>query len=166
MKRHLSWIVATVVVLAAAGAGTGAWLLTRGHGSGLPQISAYSKGVAVRVDPYLYCNVVDLNDCVQSAAQGQLSVTEKYPVQLSVPSTISRGPWRLLRVYSDERDTTTASYRPGTQLAVTVPTVDPQRGRVVGLVVQLMTLVQDESGELFDLPHAEWSLRLDWDGQS
>lgn len=166
MKRHLAWVIAAVVVLAAASAGVGAWFAARGHDSGLPQISAYSRGTTVRVDPYLYCNVIDLNDCVKGAAQGQLSVTEKFPVQLSVPTTISRGPWRLLRVYPDERDTTTTSYRPGTQLAVTVPTVDPQRGRVVGLVVQLMTLVQDQNGELFDLPHAEWSLRLSWDQAS
>ncbi len=166
MKRPLAAIIAALVVLAAAGGGVGAWLLTRGHGSGLPQISAYSRGTTVRVDPYLYCSVVDLNDCAESAAQGQISVIEKYPVQLSVPSSISRGPWRLLRVYSDERDTTTTSYRPDTRLAVTVPTVDPQRGRVVGLVVQLMTLVQDQNGELFDLPHAEWSVQLEWNEDS
>lgn len=162
MKRHLAWILTALVVLAAAGAGVGAWLLTRGHGTALPQISAYSRGTTVRVDPYLYCNVVDLNDCVKNAAQGELAVTERYPVQLSLPAAISRAPWRLLKVYSDERDTTTTAYRPGKQLAVTVPTVDPQRGRLMGLVVQLLTLVQDQNGELFDLPHAEWSVRLAW----
>ncbi len=151
------------MVLTAAGAGVGAWLLTRGHGSTLPQISAYSRGTTVRVDPFLYCNVMDLNDCVKDGGQGELSVNDRYPVQLSVPAAISSAPWRLLRVYQDERDTTTTAYRPGTQLAVTVPTVDPQRGKLVGLVVQLMTLVQDQDGELFDLPHAEWSVRLAWD---
>lgn len=151
------------MVLTAAGAGVGAWLLTRGQGSPLPQISAYSRGTTVRVDPFLYCNVVDLNDCVKDGGQGELSVNDRYPVQLSVPAAISSAPWRLLRVYQDERDTTTTAYRPGTQLAVTVPTVDPQRGKLVGLVVQLMTLVQDQDGELFDLPHAEWSVRLAWD---
>jgi hypothetical protein len=89
-------------------------------------------------------------------------VGESSPVQLSVPSAISRAPWRLLKVYADERDTTTTVYRPDTTLAVTIPTVDPQRGRVVGLVVQLLTLVQDENGELLDLPHAEWSVQLAW----
>ena len=44
-----------------------------------------------------------------------------------------------------------------------MPTFEPRRGRVIGLVVQLLTLVQDETGELRDLPHAEWSLRLVWD---
>ena len=164
MRRHLAWIVAALVVLAAAGAGVGAWRLASDHAAPtLPQISVYSRGMAVRAGPYLYCNVIDLNDCVKDSAQEQLPVSEDYPVQLSVPTAIARAPWRLLKVYSDERNTTTTSYRPDTRLAVTVPTVDPQRGRVVGLVVQLLTLVQDQTGELRDLPHAEWSVRLVWE---
>ena len=140
----------------------GAWLLTRDHGTALPEISAYSRGETIRVGPYLYCNVINLNDCAKSAAQGELSVTDRDPVQLSVPTAISRAPWRLLRVYEDETNTTTTVYRPDTQLAVTIATVDPQRGRTVGLVVQLLTLVQDQNGELRDLPHAEWSVKLNW----
>ncbi|MGI9124462.1 MAG: DUF2771 domain-containing protein [Mycobacterium sp.] len=162
MRRHIGWILAAAVVLAAAGAGVAAWRLTRDQGSRLPQISVYSQGSTVRVDPYLFCNVVNLNDCVKDGAQGQLSVNDRDPVQLSVPKTIARAPWRLLKVYADERNTTTTSYRPDTQLAVTVPTVDAQRGKVIGLVVQLLTLVQDQNGELRDLPHAEWSVKLDW----
>ncbi len=162
MKRHLGWIMAALTVLAAVGAGVGAWALTRGHGRVLPQISAYSRGTTVRVDPYLYCNVVDLNDCARGGAQGELAVNARYPVQLSVPALISSAPWRLLRVYEDERDTTTSAYRPGTQTAVTIPTVDPQRGPLSGLVVQLLTLVQDQDGQLRDLPHAEWSIKLVW----
>ncbi len=163
MKRHIAWILTALVALAAAGAGVGAWWLARDSGGhALPQVSAYSRGTTVRVGPYLYCNVIDLNDCEQDGAQGELAVTERYPVQLSVPTEIARAPWRLLKIYADERDTTTTSYRPGTRLAVTVPTLDPHRGRVVGLVVQLLTLVQDQDGELRDLPHAEWSLRLIW----
>ena len=162
MKRLTGWIMAALVVLASAGAGVGAWLLTRDHGTALPEISAYSRGETIRVGPYLYCNVINLNDCAKSAAQGELSVTDRDPVQLSVPTAISRAPWRLLRVYEDETNTTTTVYRPDTRLAVTIPTVDPQRGRTVGLVVQLLTLVQDQNGELRDLPHAEWSVKLNW----
>ena len=162
MKRLTGWLMAALVVLASAGAGVGAWLLTRDHGTALPEISAYSRGETIRVGPYLYCNVINLNDCAKSAAQGELSVTERDPVQLSVPTAISRAPWRLLRVYEDETNTTTTVYRPDTRLAVTIPTVDPQRGRTVGLVVQLLTLVQDQNGELRDLPHAEWSVKLNW----
>lgn len=162
MKRHIAWIIAALVGLAAVGAGVGAWALTRGRDTPLPQISAYSHGTTVRVDPYLYCNVINLDDCVRTGAQGQLAVSGRYPVQLSVPTRISAAPWRLLRVYEDENNTVESAFRPDTQLAVTVPTVDPQRGRLIGLVVQLVTLVKDQNGELHDLPHAEWSVRLTW----
>ncbi len=162
MKRHIAWIIAALVVLAATGAGIGAWALSRRHSAGLPQISAYSHGTTVWVDPYLYCNVVNLDDCVKPGVQGRLAVSSRYPVQLSVPARISQAPWRLLRVYEDENNTVESSFRPGTRLAVTVPTVDPQRGKVVGLVIQLITLVKDQNGELHDLPHAEWSVKLDW----
>ena len=122
MRRHIAWIVAALVVLAAVGAGIGAWALTRPHSSPLPQISAYSHGRAVRVDPYLYCNVVNLDDCVKPGAQGELAVSARYPVQLSVPARIGQAPWRLLRVYEDDNNTTTSAFRPGARLAVTVPT--------------------------------------------
>ena len=71
-------------------------------------------------------------------------------------------PWRLLRVYEDPIDTTVAVFRPDTRLAVTIPTVDPHRGRLTGLVVQLLTLVLDPAGELREVPHAEWSIRTVW----
>lgn len=162
MSRLLRWLLVVVVVVASAGAGVGAWMLTRDTGSRLPEISAYSRGHTVRIGPYVYCNVVNLNECQSPQNQGQLSVTDRYPVQLSVPTAIGRAPWRLLRVYEDERNSTTTIYRPNTELAVTIPTVDPQRGRLTGVVVQLLTLVQDPNGELRDAPHAEWSVRLLW----
>jgi hypothetical protein len=86
-------------------------------------------------------------------------------VQLSVPEAISRAPWRLVQVYEDPTNATITMFRPGTRLAVTIPTVDPQRGRLTGIVVQLLTLVVDNS-QLNDIttvramPHAEWSVRL------
>lgn len=160
--RATVWILAAVVAVGAAAAGAGAWLITRERGPALPSISAYSRGDTVRVGPFLYCNVVDLDDCAPAGTQGALPVRETDPVQLSVPSSIGRAPWRLLKIYENERDSTTTLFRPGARLAVTIPTVDPQRGRMVGVVVQLMTLVRDQSGEVFDLPHAEWSVRLLW----
>jgi hypothetical protein len=63
-------------------------------------------------------------------------------------------------VYEDPAKTTTSVFRPNSRLAVTIPTVDPQRGRLTGIVVQLLTLVVDPTGELRDTPHAEWSVRL------
>lgn len=162
MRRWTAGLLAALVLIASAGAGVGAWLLARQPGPDLPQISVYAHGHTVRVDPFLYCNVLDLNECAQPGSQGAVGVTPDEPVQLSVPAAIGRAPWRLLTVYADERDTTSTVFRPGTRLAATIPTVDPHRGRVVGIVVQLMTLVRDQNGEVFDLPHAEWSVRLDW----
>jgi hypothetical protein len=152
--------ITAVVLLLAAAAGFGAWLLVHQPGPYRPVISAYSHGHLTRVGPYLYCNALDLDDCQTPRTQGELRVSERFPVQLSVPAAISRAPWRLLQVYEDPSNTTTTLFRPDSRLAVTVPTVDPQRGRLTGIVVQLLTLVVDPSGELRDVPHAEWSVRL------
>ncbi|MHC9295092.1 DUF2771 domain-containing protein [Mycobacterium sp. LTG2003] len=161
MKRTIA-ILAAVVVLAVAGTTVGVWRLSSSHGEQLPQISAYSDGHLVRVGPFRYCPVLDLNNCQDPRDAGELRVNEDNPVQLSVPSAIARAPWRLLRVYENPIDTTVSVYRPETTLAVTIPTVDPQRGRLTGLAVQLLTLVQDEAGEEFPLPHAEWSISTVW----
>ena len=160
MKRGVAVVITAVVILLSVGAGVGTWLLVRRSGPQRPEISAYSHGHLTRVGPYLYCNVLDLNDCQTPQTQGQLAFNARYPVQLSVPEAISRAPWRLLQVYEDPANTNSTMFRPGTRLAVTIPSVDPQRGRLTGIVVQLLTLVVDPSGELRDVPHAEWSVRL------
>lgn len=159
MKRPVVLLLAVVVLVAACAAGIGAWSLARGDGSQRPEISAYSHGHLVRVGPYMYCDVLDLTDCQAGHAQGELPVNLRDPVQLSVPTSIGRAPWRLLRVYEDAANTTATVFRPGSRLAVTIPTVDAQRGRLTGIVVQLMTLVIDPAGQLHDVPHAEWSVR-------
>ena len=165
MKRGVAVLLAALLTLLAVGVGVGTWLLVRQPGPRQPEISAYSHGHLTRVGPYLYCNVLDLDDCQTPQAQGELPVSERDPVQLSVPEAISRAPWRLLQVYEDPVNTTTTMFRPGTRFALTIPTVDPQRGRLTGIVVQLLTLVVDNS-QLNDIttvhavPHAEWSVRL------
>ncbi len=158
MKRSTVVLLA-ISVLLSVGAGIGTWYLLRPRGPQPVEITAYSHGRLIRVGPYLYCNVLNLDDCQQPQAQGELAVNEHYPVQLSVPEAISRAPWRLLQVYEDPANTATTMFRPGTRLAVTIPSFDPQRGRLTGIVVQLLTLVVDPSGELRDVPHAEWSVR-------
>ncbi|OBK51893.1 DUF2771 domain-containing protein [Mycobacterium sp. 1081908.1] len=165
MRRGVVALVAAVVALGCLGAGVATWLLVRRAGPQQPEISAYSHGHLTRVGPYLYCDVLNLNDCQTPQTQGELPLNEHYPVQLSVPDAIARAPWRLLQVYEDPANTTTTMFRPGTRLAVTIPAVDPQRGKLTGIVVQLLTLVVDD-GQLNDIttvravPHAEWSVRL------
>lgn len=155
-------VLLAVVVLLASAAGVGAWVLARRHGPQHPEVSAYSRGQLTRVGPYRYCDVLDPNDCQTPETQGELRVNSHDPVQLSVPSAIGQAPWWLLRVYEDAASPTTTFFRPGARLAVTIPTVDPHRGRLTGIAVQLMTLVVDRAGELHGVPHAEWSVRTVW----
>jgi hypothetical protein len=162
VKRSVAALLAVLLVLASAGAGAGAWLFARHSGPQRPQISAYSNGRLTRVQPYLYCKVLDLNDCQLTQAQGELAVNPRDPIQLSVDSVIGRAPWRLLQVYQDPVNATATVFKPGTTLAVTVPAMDPQRGPLSGLVVQLLTLVVDPTGQLYEVPHAEWSVRMLW----
>lgn len=153
-------LLACVMALLCVGVGVGTWLLVGRSGPQRPEISAYSHGHLTRVGPYLYCNVVNLEDCETPQSQGELQVSERYPIQLSVPDAIYRAPWRLVQVYEDPTNATSTIFRPGTRLAVTIPPVDPHRGRLAGIVVQLLTLAVDPAGELRDVPHAEWSVRL------
>jgi len=159
VNRVVGAVCAVAVVLASAAAGIGAWGWARHTGSPHPEISAYSHGQLTRVGPYFFCNVLDLNDCQTPQTQGELAVNDLDPVQLSVPSAIGAAPWRLLLVYDDPIDTTTTVFRPDARLAVTIPTVDPQRGPLRGFTVQLLTLVKDERGDVHELPHAEWSVQ-------
>lgn len=160
MKRSVTVLIAVLVLLLSGGAGFGAWLLVRDPGPQRPEISVYSHGHLTRVGPYMYCNVLRLDDCQTPQTQGELPVSERDPVQLSVPQAIARAPWRLLQLYEDPANTSATIFRPDSRLAVTLPTVDPHRGRLTGIVVQLLTLVIDPSGELREAPHAEWSVRL------
>ncbi|WP_082946907.1 DUF2771 domain-containing protein [Mycobacterium sp. ACS4054] len=160
MKRGVAVLLAGLMTVVCVAVGVGTWLLVRPSGAQRPEISAYSHGHLTRVGPYLYCSVLNLDDCDTPQAQGELKVSERYPVQLSVPDAIYRAPWRLLQVYEDPTNTTSTIFRPATRFAVTIPPVDPQRGRLVGIVVQLLTLVMDPAGQLRDVPHAEWSVRL------
>lgn len=164
MKAYPGRAVVVLLTLAATllcvAAGVGAWLLVHRPGPHLPTISVYSHGHLTRVGPYVYCDALNLDRCRVPQTQGELAVDERFPVQLSVPAAISHAPWRLLRVYQDPADTTATLFRPNSRLTVTLATVDPQRGRLTGLAVQLLTLVVDSSGELRDVPHAEWSVRF------
>ncbi|OBK40187.1 hypothetical protein A5658_22225 [Mycobacterium sp. 1245111.1] len=159
MKRLV--LLAIVTVLAVV-AGIGAWALVREPGPLRPEISAYSNGHLARVGPYRYCNVIDLTDCQNPETEGELRVNSRSPVQLSVPTTIGRAPWWLLTVYEDSAVPATTFYRPGSRLAVTIPTVDPHHGRLTGIAVQLMTVFVDPNGEVQGVPHAEWSVRTVW----
>jgi hypothetical protein len=160
--RRVVAALAAVVVLVFGVVAVGIWLLVRDQPARHPEISAYSRGQLTRVGPYRYCNVLNLDDCENRQTEGRLGVGERDPVQLSVPGSIGRTPWLLRAFYDDPRDTTLDVFRPNSRLAVTIPTVGSNGGRLNQVVVQLLTFVQDEKGDLFPMPHAEWSVRTEW----
>ncbi len=159
MKKGLAVLVA-VAVLAAVATGVLIWRLTRNPAPERPEISAYTRGQLVRVGPYQYCDVLNPTDCETPRDDGVLDVDARNAVQLSVPPAIAAAPWVLVRSY--EGSDVVNEFRSGSTLAVTIPTMDPHRGRLFGFAVQLPTLVRDEAGNEFPWTHAEWSVRTDW----
>jgi hypothetical protein len=159
MKRVLA-ALAVVVVLASAATGVLIWRLARHPPPKHPEISAYTDGQLVRVGPYSYCDVVNLNDCENPGTVGELAVDGRHPVQLSVPPEISGAPWLLGRKY--EGSDVLEEFRPDSKLAVTIPTVDPHRGKLTAFVVQLPTIVVDQDGNEHPSWHAEGSVRSVW----
>jgi hypothetical protein len=158
VKRILA-AFAVVVLLAGLGTAALVWRLTKDHPPELPEISAYSHGNMTRVGPFRYCQVLNLNDCQVPGTQGELPVNPRNPVQLSVPTSIGRAPWVLLRYYEDSDAPVVTNFPAHTKLAVTIPTVDPQHGRLQGFGVYLVTLVLNEVKEVALVPHAEWFVR-------
>jgi hypothetical protein len=154
--------VAAVVVVFLCVVPIGIWLLVRNQPPQRPQISVYSRGHLARVGPYRYCDVLNLNVCENRRTEAELPVDVRDPVQLSVPAAIGHAPWLLRSFYDDARDTTLDVFRANTRLAATIPTVGSHGGRLNRVVVQLLTLVRDEQGDLFPMPHAEWSVRTVW----
>ena len=159
MKRVLG-ALAVIVVVASIGTGVLIWRLAQNPRPEHPEISAYSHGQLTRVGPYMYCDVFDLNDCENPETIGKLAVDARHPVQLSVPPAIARAPWNLGRAY--EGSDVLEEFRPDSTLAVTIPTVDPRRGKLTRIVVQLPTIVQDEEGNEYRAWHAEWSIETVW----
>lgn len=161
MKRVVIVLLA-VAMLASAGTGALIWQLSGTPAPEHPEISAFTRGQLVRVGPYRYCDVFVITRCDTPDTVGELAVTARDPVQLSVPPSIARAPWVLIRAYEGGSQSAVEEFRPDTRLAVTIPTVDPHRGRLTGIAVQLPTLVRDENGNEFPWPHAEWSVATVW----
>jgi hypothetical protein len=160
--KRVATVLALVALLATGATGTMIWLLTMHRTPNHPEISAYTHGQLVRIGPYRYCDVIDLNKCDFPQTTGQLEVSSRDPVQLSVPPAIARAPWVLLRAYEGSDGPIPEVFLPNEKLAVTIPTVDPHYGKLTGLAIQLPTLVRDQDGNEFPLPHAEWSVRTVW----
>jgi len=160
VKRVITALVTVVVVMCGVAA-VGIWLLVRDQPQQLPEISAYSTGHTIRVGPYKYCKVLNLDDCEFAQTVGELHVSDRYPVQVSVPGVISRGLWGLLRLYDNPADNGEDRMRPGT-FASTVATVGPHGGRLDKIEVHLFTRARTPTGEEWFVAHAVWSVSMVW----
>ena len=162
MKRVVAMLVAVVVVTTGL-TGLLVWHLSRTPTSQTPEISAYTRGQLVRIGPYFYCQPRNAEDCQSAGTVGRLTVTDRDPVQLSLPPAIARSWWELRQDYGDRTPAKITEFLPGSdKLAVTVPTSDPERGRLAGIAVQLKTLVVDQNGTELEWRHAEWSVETVW----
>ena len=161
MKRVIA-ILGVVAVAAGVATAVLVWRLSAGHSPEHPEISAYTHGQLARIGPYRYCDVFNPTECEVPETIGELTLNPRDAVQLSVPPSISRAPWRLLLSYESEDGPPAKEFRPNSTLAVTIHTVDPRYGKLTGLAVQLPTLVRDQDGNEFPVPHAEWSVRMVW----
>lgn len=162
MKKGVA-ILAALALLSSIGTGLLVWQLSRNSGPHYPEISAYSHGHTVRVGPFLYCPVLDLDDCDFPQNTADLALNSRHPVQLAVDPAIARGPWLLVRTYEDAAAPVVQGFLPNAARTVKIPSVDARFGKLTGIVVQLPTLVRDEDGNEFPVPHAEWSVRTSWD---
>jgi hypothetical protein len=156
----LSLVLVTVVSVAVTAVLV--WRTSRHVEPSHPEISAFTAGQLVRVGPYRFCDVYEITKCDVSGASGELRVTTRDTIQLSVPPRIAEAPWVLLRSFEDGGPAAVEEFRPDTALAATIPTVDARRGKLTGFAVMLPTLVRDEDGNEFPWPHAEWSVSTVW----
>lgn len=161
MKKVVAMLVA-VAVLSTAATAVLVWQMSRDHGPTHPEISAFTRGQLVRIEPYRYCDVYDITQCDGTGVSAELRVTPTDQIQVSLPEGIAKAPWVLLRSYEDGGPEQVEEFKPNSRVAVTIPPVDSQRGKLTGFAVMLPTLVRDEEGNEFPWPHAEWSVSTVW----
>ena len=130
-------MLATVAVLASCGNRRADLAVDPHPATGAPgdqRLHAWSAGAAWDRTSTATC--LNPTDCDSPKAMGELAVTSRNPVQLSVPSAISHAPWVLLRAYEGPDNTVVEMFPRDTTRAVTIPTVDPRRGRLTGIAVR------------------------------
>ncbi|TSD96620.1 DUF2771 domain-containing protein [Skermania sp. ID1734] len=122
-------------------------VIIRGAKPPLPQITAYAHGKAITVSPYQYCTF-NLADCKQGSI-AQLDVPAGYPLQLSLPSEISKAPWRIIMSYVRPDGAMIIKeryYASNEASAVTVESDTNPAWQLAGVEIQIPSAVVDESG--------------------
>jgi hypothetical protein len=158
--------VALLVVIAAV-AGIVAAAVHRAHRPD-PQLTAYAHGKSVTVPPYRYCTVQDQGErlalsCRQSGVTTAVATPSGYPLQLSLPRQVADAPWVMVQEFALPDGTAVqhlASYRdyPAGTMAVTVNSRPQHDLRLVGVEIQLVLPVRDETGAESYAPYQVWSI--------
>lgn len=152
--RTAAIITAVLGVIAVAFVGVMFWLIQRAPDK-LPEITAYSSGESVQIEPMVYCTVW-LQDCTADR-QSTLIVPKGAVLQLSLPRTIADAPWKVVLEYLRPDGTlyqeVIESGLDHGALALTIATKD----QLTLVELQLPSAVIDESGAR--AAHAFWSLQ-------
>lgn len=126
-----------------------------------PTITAFADGTTVTVEPYLYCPV-EAPLCDPDGASASLPVRAGRPLQLSLPSEITSAPWIVAAVYSDGSGTvveTDTLYLPDQKLGLTVPPVDEDGRKLLGVEIRLPSgVISTETAQEEIISHAIWSI--------
>lgn len=138
MHRGLKTLPAVAVALLVAGCGAPAQ----------PQVTFYSHGNSVAVQPALYCNPNGEN-CSKPPQNpvGSLRMVGGDPLQISVPDEVASAPWQVAFIYRDtagkEVESRSAVFTPNTRHAYTL-TPPPDAAVIEHVEVQKFSAVLTE----------------------
>jgi hypothetical protein len=130
-----------------------------------PEVTFYADGHAVNVEPTKYCDL-DITDCVEQDATGNLRVRPGKPLQVSVGGEIARSAWTVVwtwRTASGEVGGENSEvFAAGTRFAytITLPRPDDQlesaEVQALGRRIEL-----NESGGLDFTARGTWNLLVE-----
>ncbi|MFD0918950.1 DUF2771 domain-containing protein [Saccharopolyspora rosea] len=92
-----------------------------------PQVTFYSHGHSVTVQPAQYCDPTG-QKCSPPPAKpaGELRVPDRQPLQISVPGEVADAPWQVVFLYrginGQQLDSRSPVFRPGERYAYTLDT--------------------------------------------
>ncbi len=126
-----------------------------------PAITAFADGRTVVVEPYLYCPV-EAPLCESDGVSYTVPMRAGYPLQLSLPSEITSAPWIVASVYGDDNGDAfeiDRLYLPGEKLGLTVPSVDDEGRKLIGVEIRLPSgIIDADTNQEEIISHAIWSI--------
>ncbi|HVW41309.1 MAG TPA: DUF2771 family protein [Amycolatopsis sp.] len=139
---------------------------------GPPEVTFYSDGHTVNANPVVHCDALVRSCDKYPGATANLKVRPGMPVQISVPSDVSKTPWLVNVQYSDQSGQLKVKqqfFSPDTRLAFTATPAAPGDQLVVVEVQQLGAAyaadqsgnpIVDENGNPQLVARSLWSLQI------